>query len=502
MARRARPASFLLVALVVVGCQTDAPAPTGSAPPSPGDSTASPGSGAAADLSVSAALREAVGSEAIREHLDALFAAAEAGDGTRASGQDGYTGSREYVVEQLTAAGYEVTIDEFTFPYFTETAEPRVTVVGGASFTGGDHLRALIFSRSGEFEAPIVPVAVDAAGEPIGSGGCARDDWEEFPAGSVALAGPGPCFRRQMVEQAQDAGAAALIVSSPDYEVGAVRRPTLLEPNGIEIPALYASNEAGAALLAAAGAGGSVQVSVETLIQDRLTANVLAERPGTGARALADEVVMMGGHLDSVIDGPGINDNGSGTMTIVEIARQLAELPPTERTVRFAFWAAEELGLYGSYHWMTSQDNRVVDQIVAYLNLDMVGSSNYVREVYASSSSAVASGDITAAFGAYFDAVSLTWQPEDLGGASDHAPFEDYGIPTGGLFSGASELKTEEQADLFGGEAGEPMDPCYHLTCDAPDQVNDDAIDELSDAAAHVLVLLLNGDLLPMDEES
>jgi hypothetical protein len=157
---------------------------------------------------VSAALREAVGSVAIREHLDALFAAAEAGDGTRASGQDGYTGSREYVVEQLTAAGYEVTIDEFTFPYFTETAEPRVTVVGGATFAGGDHLRALIFSRSGEFEAPIVTVAVDSEGEPIGSGGCARDDWEEFPAGSVALAGPGPCFRRQMVEQAQDAGAA------------------------------------------------------------------------------------------------------------------------------------------------------------------------------------------------------------------------------------------------------------------------------------------------------
>jgi Zn-dependent M28 family amino/carboxypeptidase len=241
-------------------------------------------------------------------------------------------------------------------------------------------------------------------------------------------------------------------------------------------------------------------VSVETLIQDRLTANVLAERPGTGAGALADEVVMMGGHLDSVIDGPGINDNGSGTMTIVEIARQLADLPPTARTVRFAFWAAEELGLYGSYHWMTSQDSRVVDQIVAYLNLDMVGSSNYVREVYASSSGASASGEITAAFGAYFDAVGLTWQPEDLGGASDHAPFEDFGIPTGGLFSGASELKSEEQAELFDGEAGEPMDPCYHLICDTPDQVDADVLDELSDAAAHVLVLLLSGDLLPHEE--
>jgi Zn-dependent M28 family amino/carboxypeptidase len=488
--------------LVVAGCQTDEPAPTGSAPESPRDSGSSAAPSGTADLAVSEDLRAAVGSEAILEHLDALLAAAEAGDGTRASGLDGYTGSRDYVVDQLTDAGYEVTVDEFTFPFFTETAEPRVTVVGGATFAGGDHLRALIFSRSGELEAPIVAVAVNDDGQPIGSGGCARDDWEDFPAGSMALAGPGPCFRRQMVEQAQDAGAAALIVTSPDYEVGAVRRPTLLEPDGIEIPALYASNEAGAALFAAAAANGAVQLSVETLIQDRLTTNVFAERPGTGEGETAEEVVMMGGHLDSVIDGPGINDNGSGTMTIVEIARQLADLPPTDRTVRFAFWAAEELGLYGSYAWVTSQDSDELARIVAYLNLDMVGSSNYVREVYASSSGAFDSRDITDAFGDYFDAVDLTWQPEDLGGASDHAPFEDYEIPTGGLFSGASERKSAEQAELFGGVAGEPMDPCYHLSCDSPGQVNPDALDELSDAAAHVLMLLLTGHLLPTEAES
>jgi Zn-dependent M28 family amino/carboxypeptidase len=502
MTRVARPAALLLLTALVIlaGCQTDTPAPTESAPGSSVIPEPSAGASGAADLAASEALRAAVGSAAILDHLDVLFDAAEAGDGTRASGLEGYTGSQEYVVEQLTDAGYEVTVDEFTFPYFTETAEPRVTVVGGATFTGSDHLRALIFSRSGEFEAPIVTVAVDDDGEPIGSGGCARADWQDFPTGSIALAGPGPCFRRQMVEQAQDAGAAALIVTSAEYEVGAVRRPTLLEPNGIEIPALYASNAAGAALLDAAAAGGSVQLSVETLIQDRLTANVLAERPGTGEGETAGEVVMMGGHLDSVIDGPGINDNGSGTMTILEIARQLAGLPPTARTIRFAFWAAEELGLYGSYQWVTSQDSDELARIVAYLNLDMVGSPNYVREVYASSNGAFASRDITDAFGAYFDALDLTWQPADLGGASDHAPFEDFEIPTGGLFSGASERKSAGQAELFGGVAGEPMDPCYHLDCDTPFQVNADALDELGDAAAHVLMLLLSGDLLPTEE--
>ena len=166
----------------------------------------SPGGSPAADLGISEALRSAVDSDAIGDHLDELFAAATAGDGTRASGVEGYTGSQEYVVEVLTEAGYEVTLDEFTFPYFAETAEPRVTVVGGESFAGGEHLRALIFSRSGEFEAPIVTVGTDDQGNVTGSGGCQRADWSDFPTGAIALAGPGPCFRLQMVEQAQDAG--------------------------------------------------------------------------------------------------------------------------------------------------------------------------------------------------------------------------------------------------------------------------------------------------------
>ena len=78
-----------------------------------------------------------------------------------------------------------------------------------------------------------------------------------------------------------------------------------------------------------------------------------------------------------------------------------------------------------------------------------------------------------------------------IGFALGYGPFMDARIPVGGLFSGASELKTEEQAALFGGSAGDPMDPCFHLACDRPDQINDAALDDMSDAAAHVLMVLL-----------
>ncbi|MEK6191065.1 MAG: M20/M25/M40 family metallo-hydrolase [Chloroflexota bacterium] len=487
---RVRLAGGLLAALLLVSaCQADTASPRPS-PSSGGSPSASPGE-PAADLTISEALRAAVEPAGIRQHLDELLEIAEANDGIRAAGTAGYVESVSYVADELRAAGYAVTVDEFTFPFFIETAPAKLTA-NDQTFVGPHHLHALIFSASGDITAPVVAVAVSDDGQPIGSGGCDSDDWVDFPAGAIAVVGAGPCGRRQMVDHAQTADAAALIMSSPAYEPGSLRRPTLLRPDGIHIPAVYASGPAGAALRRAAAQGSSVHLSVLTLIEDRVTANVIAERGGIGAGSVADEVVMVGGHLDSVLDGPGINDNGSGTMTILEMAQQLAELEPTPRTVRFAFWSGEELGLYGSRDWVGRQSDDQLHAIVAYLNLDMLGSSNYGRFVYAPAGIAD-SEEITAAFGAYFDTVGLAYETLDLGGGSDHAPFDDALVPNGGLFSGASELKSDAQAELFGGEAGEPMSPCYHLACDTMDEINDAALDEMSDAAAHVLMLLLTG---------
>jgi hypothetical protein len=477
--------------LMVSACQTDSPSPqpTGSSGPS---SSASP-DGTAANLAVSEALRNVVTPAAIHDRLEDLYAIAQANDGIRAAGTTGHGASMTYVQDVLEAAGYTVTRDEFTFPFFFQTSPATIAVTGGATFTGDEHLRALIFSRSGDVTAPVVAVAVNPDGSTIGSGGCERADWVDFPAGAIAIAGPGRCFRRDMVEQAQIAQAAALVISSPAYEPGAVRRPTLLDPGGIEIPALYASNVVGEALREAAAAGGSVHLTVQTMNEERRTANVLAERLGSGPGATPEQVIMIGGHLDSVIDGPGINDNGSGTMTVLELAERLAALGPTQRTVRFAFWTGEELGLFGSTNWVQQQDEDSLHAIVAYLNFDMVASPNYSRLVYDSSSAVADSGPITTDFERYFDAVGLSYEALDLGASSDHYPFDQSLVPTGGLFSGASEVKTDEEAELFGGTAGEPMDPCYHLACDGPDQINDIALDEFSDAAAHVLMLLLQG---------
>ena len=113
----------------------------------------------------------------------------------------------EYDAAALSDAGYEVTIDEFTFPYFNETAPLELTVVGGATFVGGEHLRALIFSRSGNLEAPVVTVAPTRMADLSVRGGASGRTGRTFPRPVHRARRTGPCFRRQMVEEAQTPGA-------------------------------------------------------------------------------------------------------------------------------------------------------------------------------------------------------------------------------------------------------------------------------------------------------
>ena len=228
---------------------------------------------------------------------------------------------------------------------------------------------------------------------------------------------------------------------------------------------------------------------VSGVTEQRASVNLIAELPGDGT-----QVVMLGAHLDSVPIGPGINDNGSGSMTLLELAARLQGLAAPGRTVRFAFWSAEESGPFGSTSYVESLEPAERDRIVAYLNFDMLGSPNHIRFVYSEEGAAAGSDALTELFAHHFEASSLAWEPIDLGGHADHDPFVDAGIPTGGLFSGGHDPKTDPQAAAFGGTAGLPADPCVHTACDTIANVSDAALDEMADAIAHVLVELAHSD--------
>jgi Zn-dependent M28 family amino/carboxypeptidase len=238
----------------------------------------------------------------------------------------------------------------------------------------------------------------------------------------------------------------------------------------------------------------TVHVVTSTLSEPRITHNIIAESP-TGN---ADQVVVVGAHLDSVIAGPGINDNGSGSSTILEIAEDMAELGIKNRQqVRFAFWGAEELNLLGSEHYVNTLSNAELGTIKANLNFDMLGSPNYVRFVYdgdgggdPDAAGPPGSAQIEALFNDYFASQGLATDPTPFDGRSDYGPFIAVGIPAGGLFSGAEGEKTVEQAAIDGGTAGQPYDPCYHEGCDDINNLSTKALAELGDSAAHATMTL------------
>jgi aminopeptidase S len=201
--------------------------------------------------------------------------------------------------------------------------------------------------------------------------------------------------------------------------------------------------------------------------------NVVAQtRTGDPGR-----VVMVGAHLDSVRAGPGIVDDGSGVATLLEIATRLGASPPVRNAVRFAFFGNEETGSQGSTGYLdglSAEDRR---KILLYLNVDMVASPNagYFAQGGTGTDRSSAGPSGSAAVGRVLaDQIAKTGvTPERIEFVGDdESPFIDAGIPVAGAENGDREKKTEAQARAWGGQAGEPYDPCYHTACDRIDNVN------------------------------
>jgi Zn-dependent M28 family amino/carboxypeptidase len=325
----------------------------------------------------------------------------------RASGTPGFDASVAYVSQRLKKAGYKVTEQEFIFPFYEELAEPSLSQV---SPNATDYETATYqYSGSGDVTAPVEPVDVVV---PIGNNpastsnsGCEESDFDGFTAGNVALMQRGTCDFAVKAENAEKAGASAAII----FNEGQPGRTDLLAGtlggNVRGIPVLGLSYADGAELVESARTEETtVHAFASTLNEPRPTKNVIADTK-TGDK---DRTVVVGSHLDSVLEGPGINDNGSGTSTDLEVAEEMAEagIKPRQR-MRFAFWGAEESGLLGSEHYVASLTPSEVGDIYANLNFDMLGSPNYVRFVDGDASDTPTAGppgsaQIEAIFNSYF----------------------------------------------------------------------------------------------------
>jgi Zn-dependent M28 family amino/carboxypeptidase len=439
-------------------------------------------------------LLQCVTLEGVRAHQAAFQTIADANDdefypGTRAAGTEGYADSVDYVAGLLEDAGYDVTLDpfEFTFdfPVVIEQLTPVVAEYPSGAFTG---------SGFGDVTAAVTAVDINLVPPRANDSGCTNDattgtpenDFIGFPAGNIALIQRGTCTFAEKAANAQAAGAAAVIIfnqgNTPEREGLIVGT---LAPFEASIPVVGGSFANGVALAQAGSTAHLEVVEPET----RTDVNVIAELPG----ANTNNVVMAGAHLDSVTEGPGINDNGSGSAAILETALMMAKVKP-QNTIRFAWWGAEELGLVGSTAYVEGLSAAERERIAMYMNYDMVGSPNYIFMVYDADESSFApptgvsiptgSDAIEDVYESYYTLVDEPYDDTQFSGRSDYQAFIEADIPSGGLFTGAEGVKTAEQTTIWGGTTGAQYDPCYHLACDTFANNNAHALEVNSDLIA------------------
>ncbi len=413
---------LLLVAALLVGCDSG-----GESKPAPEPLPA-----------------RAITDAELGEHLSALQEIADQNGGIRAVGTPGYSASVAYVAKRLRAARWRVRLQPFRFAYFD--LKHAAMSIGGRKLREARDFQVLSYSGSGRASGRLRRLA----------SGCTSDEFAGLTAGDIPLVDRGLCFFREKAFNAQRAGASALVVFDTSLTGRGVPSGTLAAA-GIRIPVVLVSDTL-------VHDGVRAHVNVDAASERRVAHNVIAETPGGDG----EHVVMAGGHLDSVRGGPGINDNGSGAATLIEAAEAIGPDPPGSR-VRFAFWGAEELGLLGSRHYVSSLNRAERRQISAYINFDMVGSPNAVPEFYADGDAELGRV-LRRAAGRPLGGVSV-------GGSSDHAAFMAAGVPVNGLYTGANER----------GPGGRPRDPCYHLACDTAARVNRPVLLRMARAAAEAL---------------
>ncbi|KAJ3134389.1 hypothetical protein HK100_003598 [Physocladia obscura] len=417
-------------------------------------------------------------------HLTAFSDLAAKNNGTR-SVPGPYLASVEYVYDQLSEkTDYIVTKQQFIFPLFVIHSNSTLNISGSSPL----FFDLILLPLKGR---DFIPFGKSGAGSASGtlqtiSVGCSASDFTHFKHGNIALVprepavggNPEPCIYRQKIANAVKAGASAVLLysnlpsESPvagGFPVDTKKRPTYGLTQTLAL-----------SLLQKLALGVEVYVSLTSNVAyvDVVTFNVLAETKAGDE----NNVILAGSHLDSVPAGPGINDDSSGSSATLEVALSLYRTGLSRSVVnkvRFAFWSAEELGLIGSNHYvddLAENNPSELKKIALNLNNDMIASPNGARFIYDGRNAVDPklrgpSGVIQSVFQAYFDAKKLPHEPTEFDGRSDYGGFLKYGIPAGGLFTGAEQIKSIEQAQIYGGTAGVAFDPCYHLACDTLDHV-------------------------------
>ena len=431
-------------------------------------------------------LRQAVTPDNVFAHQADLEAIANANNNTRDTRTSGYQASVNYVVGQLKSYGYKPQIVQFNLPEWVENSTPvltRTDIDPDESYTPGTaadddspNVDFITFelSPSGTLtNVPVVPTTDVVIPSPGGStSGCEPEDYPAAVSGAVALIQRGTCPFVQKLSEAQSAGAVGVILFNEGDTADRQNALFRAGPADLAIPSVLSSFAVGNELYQAyqAGQNPTVNMTIDAQVKDRFLPQVLAETQGGSP----NRVVVAGAHLDSVAAGPGVNDDGSGTSAQLEIAKQIAahRLVPNQK-IRFMWFGGEEEGLIGSEYYAEHLSQDDADRIMVMIDTDMISSPNFARLVYDGDGSVAGnpegppgSGEVERVFTDFWASQGFASEQIPFDGRSDYVGFTDRGIPAGGIFAGAEAPKTKQQVKLYGGAAGEQLDPCYHAFCD------------------------------------
>jgi Zn-dependent M28 family amino/carboxypeptidase len=428
----------------------------------------------------------AVDVENVMGHLKQLQDIAyNIGGGNRAMGTAGFNASGEYVLSQLRAAGYEPVVQYFTAPNWSVlSAEMIQNQPVQFSWNYPADFTPIVYTFGGVITAKKLVYVGD---------GCSQERYTEkgFTAGDIALV-TRSCTTVDIVSNATAAGAGAVLIANNNPGVAGPYRTRLdwHKYDEVKIPLVTVSTSLGNILqqLLAENQTVTLSLNVTTSMIATPTYNIIADTKD----GRTNRTIVVGSHLDSVPAGPGINDNGSGSATNLELALTLAKLKiELKNRIRFAWWAAEELGLLGSTFYvgdLVANHPEELKTIAFNLNYDMLGSPNFFRGIYNGSSGpenvAVGSGLLQGMWETYFNDKGLAYNLTEFDGRSDYGPFIANGIPAGGLFTGAEVLKSTVDQERYGGLAGASYDPCYHQACDTVANINKQVLGEMAKSIA------------------
>lgn len=327
------------------------------------------------------------------EHLTANFS-------PRESATDQELAAAHFLRNQLEDMGYDVYLQDFDVP------SPRAAVEFSPGSTSEPNVIETL-PIAGSFEGSGTGVLAEV--------GRAFED--DIPSrgldGKVAVIERGIITFQEKVDRVDEAGAVAAIVFN--NEQGNFRGSFR---SGSTIPAVSMTRADGLNLLGLLDQGETTAtVSVEP--NSLPSRNVIAEKRG---QSESGGVVVVGAHYDTTPDTQGANDNGSGLSVLMTIAELTAD---TEYpfTVRFVLFGAEEIGLFGSRHYVDALTEDQIADTIAMLNIDVPGSGKHLDFRGAPELTNHAT-EIAAEIGADYARAEL---PE--GATSDHAPFHEAGIP-------------------------------------------------------------------------